>query len=73
MTSEIPGLKDTVEALSKVRTHLVQSMATLSRVARLEEILQSKSLLTFLKGLNFEESIFGRSPDQSTSKFVADI
>lgn len=72
MTSEIPGLKDTVEALSKVRTHLVQSMATLSRVARLE-ILQSKSLLTFLKGLNFEESIFGRSPDQSTSKFVADI
>lgn len=73
MTSEIPGLKDAVEALSKVRTHLVQSMATQSKVARLEEILESKSLLTFLKGLNFEESIFGRSPDQSTSKFVADI
>lgn len=48
-------------------------MATQSKLARLEEILQSQSLLTFLKGLNFEESIFGRSPDQSTSKFVADI
>lgn len=70
---EIPGLKDTLEALSKVRTHLVQSMAIQSKLVKLEEILQSHSLLTFLKGLNFEESIFGRSPDQSTSKFVADI
>lgn len=73
MTSEIPGLKDTVEILSEVRTHSVQSMATQSKLARLEKILQSQSLLTSLKGLNFEESIFGRSPEQSTSKFVSDI
>ena len=73
MTSENLGLKDTVKALSKVRGHLVQSMATQSKFARLEKILQSQSLLTFLKGLNFQEPIFGRSPEQSTSKFVADI
>lgn len=66
MTSEIPGLKDTVEAL-------VQSMATQGKLARLEEILQSQLLLSFLKGLNFEESVFGRSPDQSISNFMADI
>lgn len=73
MTSEIPGLKATIEALSKVRTCLVQHMATQSKLAGLKEILQSRSLLTFVKALNFEESIFGRSPEQSTSKIVADI
>lgn len=66
MTSEIPGLKDTVGAL-------VQSMATQGKLARLEEILQFQLLLSFLKGLNFEESVFGRSPDQSISNFMADI
>lgn len=67
------GLKDTGKALSKVKGHLVGSVATQSKLARLEKILQSQSLLTFAKGLNFQESIFGRSPEQSTSGFVADI
>lgn len=73
MTPENLGLKNTVKALSKVRGHLVQSVATQSKLARLEKILQSQSFLTFPKGRNFQESIFGRSPEQSTSKFVADI
>lgn len=68
MTSENLGLKGPVKGLSKDRDHLARR-----KLARLEKVLQSRSLLTFPKGLDFQEPIFGRSPEQSTATFVADI
>lgn len=67
------ALKDTIRALSKAKGHLAQSVATWNVIARLGGALQSQSLQAYPKSLNFQEPIFGRSPQQSASKFVADI